>query len=203
MDVSIDVRKLADSLSGKLETLHPLSKECSIYRVAEPKRCLNPSHYTPQMVSIGPFHHGKEELKAMEEHKQRYLKCFLQRTEVCMTRFLTLIKDKEAELRDCYAETIHNLESDEFVTMVLVDALFLIEFFLRYYEAPFITDDDRIFGKPELHWDIRHDLWLVENQLPLFILIDLFNLAKTITCGDDFLKNMSFITISCLGSVII
>ncbi|ESR59121.1 hypothetical protein CICLE_v10015439mg [Citrus x clementina] len=178
MDVSIDMKKLADSLSGKLE--------CSIYRVAEPRRCSNPSHYTPQMVSIGPFHHGKEELQPMEEHKRRYLKCFLQRTEVCMTRFLTLIKDKEAELRDCYAETIHNLGSDEFVTMVLVDAVFLIQ-----------TDDDRIFGKPELHWDIRHDLWLVENQLPLFILIDLFNLAKTKTCGDGFLKNMSFITISC------
>ena len=127
MDVSVDMKKLADSLSGKLETLPPLSKECSIYRVAEPRRRLNPSHYTPQMVSIGPFHHGKEELQPMEEHKRRYLKCFLQRTEVCMTRFLTHIKDKEAELRDCYAETIHNLGSDEFVTMVLVDALFLIE----------------------------------------------------------------------------
>ncbi|KAL9458932.1 hypothetical protein AB3S75_007757 [Citrus x aurantiifolia] len=158
--VPIDMKKLADSLSGKLETLHPLSKECSIYRVAEPRRCLNPSHYTPQMVSIGPFHYVKPELKAMEEHKQRYLKCFLQRTEVCMTRFLTLIKDKEAELRDCYAETIYDLGSDEFVTMVLVDAVFLIEFFLRYYEPRFRTDDDRIFGKPELHWDIRDDLLL-------------------------------------------
>ncbi|KDO62957.1 hypothetical protein CISIN_1g036149mg, partial [Citrus sinensis] len=169
MDVSVDMKKLADSLSGKLETLPPLSKECSIYRVAEPRRRLNPSHYTPQMVSIGPFHHGKEELQPMEEHKRRYLKCFLQRTEVCMTRFLTHIKDKEAELRD--------------LTMVLVDALFLIVFFLRYYEPRFRTDDDRIFGKPELHWNIRHDLWLVENQLPLFILIDLFKLAKTETCG--------------------
>ena len=81
--------------------------------------------------------------------------------------------------------------------MVLVDALFLIVFFLRYYEPRFRTDDDRIFGKPELHWNIRHDLWLVENQLPLFILIDLFKLAKTETCGDGFLKNMSFMTISC------
>ncbi|KAH9740775.1 DUF862 domain-containing protein [Citrus sinensis] len=53
--VPIDMKKLADSLSGKLETLPPLSGKCSIYR----------------MVSIGPFHHGKEELKAMEEHKQR------------------------------------------------------------------------------------------------------------------------------------
>ncbi|KAL9458929.1 hypothetical protein AB3S75_007755 [Citrus x aurantiifolia] len=69
--VPIDMKKLADSLSGKLETLPPLSGKCSIYRMPEPRRCLNPSQYTPQMVSIGPFHYGKEELKAMEEHKQR------------------------------------------------------------------------------------------------------------------------------------
>ncbi|XP_052290108.1 UPF0481 protein At3g47200-like [Citrus sinensis] len=167
--VPIDMKKLADSLSGKLETLPPLSTKCSIYRVAEPRRCSNPSHYTPQMVSIGPFHHGKEELQPMEEHKRRYLKCFLQRTKVSMARFLTLIKEREAELRDCYAETIHNLGSDEFVTMVLVDAVFLIEFFLRFCESDWRTDDDRIFTKTKLFLVIRYDFWLLENQLPLEI----------------------------------
>ncbi|KAL9455376.1 hypothetical protein AB3S75_010737 [Citrus x aurantiifolia] len=182
--VPIEMEKLADSLSGKLETLPPLSKECSIYRVPEPKRCLHPSHYTSQMVSIGPFHRGKEELKAMEEHKRRYLKCFLQRTKVRMARFLAFIKDREVELRNCYVEIIHNLQSDEFVTMVLVDAVFLIEFFLRYYKHKLITDDDRIFRKPELYYVIRYDFYLLENQLPLFILGDLFNLANTATYDD-------------------
>ncbi|XP_052290550.1 UPF0481 protein At3g47200-like [Citrus sinensis] len=78
---AINMEKLADSLSGELESLHPLARECSIYRVPEATRCSHPSHFTPRMVSIGPFHHGKEELKAMEEHKKRYLKCFLQRTK--------------------------------------------------------------------------------------------------------------------------
>ncbi|ESR59115.1 hypothetical protein CICLE_v10018254mg [Citrus x clementina] len=190
------MEKLADSLSGKLETLRPLSKECSIYRVPEPKRCLHPSHYTPQMVSIGPFHHGKEELKAMEEHKRRYLKCFLQRTKVRMARFLAFIKDREVELRNCYAEIIHNLQSDEFVTMVLVDAVFLIEFFLRNYKDNLITDDDRFFRKPELYYVIRYDFYLLENQLPLFILGDLFNLANTATY-DDLYKNVSIVSITC------
>ncbi|ESR59117.1 hypothetical protein CICLE_v10017681mg, partial [Citrus x clementina] len=146
---------------------------CSIYRVAEPTRCSNPSHFTPRMVSIGPFHHGKEELKAMEEHKQRYLKYFLQRTKVRMARFLSFIKERETKLRNCYAETIRNLGSDEFVAMVLVDAVFLIEFFLRYYKRNLTTDDDRIFRKPQLCKGIWQDFLLLENQLPLFILNDL------------------------------
>ncbi|KAH9740795.1 DUF862 domain-containing protein [Citrus sinensis] len=65
--VPIDMKKLADSLSGKLETLPPLSTKCSIYRVAEPRRCSNPSHYTPQMVSIGPFHHDLSGFLPIEE----------------------------------------------------------------------------------------------------------------------------------------
>ncbi|KAK2641270.1 hypothetical protein Ddye_023033, partial [Dipteronia dyeriana] len=32
--------------------------------------------------SIGPFHHGRKELKAMEEYKLRYSKQFLQRTQM-------------------------------------------------------------------------------------------------------------------------
>ncbi|ESR59123.1 hypothetical protein CICLE_v10018106mg [Citrus x clementina] len=194
--VPIDMKKLADSLSGKLETLPPLSGKCSIYRMPEPRRCLNPSQYTPQMVSIGPFHHGKEELKAMEEHKQRYLKCFLQRTKVCMARFLAFIKEREAELLSCYAETIHNLQSDDFVKMVLVDAVFLIEFFLRVYKPDCRTDDDRIFTKTKLFLVIRSDFLLLENQLPLFILNDLLNLAKTATYDDDFFREISLLTIT-------
>ncbi|KAH9723291.1 DUF862 domain-containing protein [Citrus sinensis] len=78
---SIEMEKLAEYLGGKLETFQPLTRECSIYRVPERKRCLHPRDYTPKMVSIGPFHYGKPELKAMEEQKERYLKCFLQRTK--------------------------------------------------------------------------------------------------------------------------
>ncbi|KAL9455375.1 hypothetical protein AB3S75_010736 [Citrus x aurantiifolia] len=185
--VSIDMEKLADTLSGNLETLHHLSKDCSIYRVAEPTRCLNPSHFTPQMVSIGPFHHGKEELKPMEEHKERYLKYFLQRTKVRMARFLSFIKERETKLRNCYAETIRNLGSDEFVAMVLVDAVFLIEFFLRFCEPDCRTDDDRIFTKTKLFLVIRYDF---------FILNDLLQLAKTATYDDDFYREISLLTIT-------
>ncbi|KAH9741175.1 DUF862 domain-containing protein [Citrus sinensis] len=78
---AIDI-KLAETLSKKFKTLHyPSSKECCIYRVPQSQRCLNPSDYTPHIVSIGPLHHGNEELKAMEDNKLRYLHHFLQRTK--------------------------------------------------------------------------------------------------------------------------
>ncbi|ESR59292.1 DUF862 domain-containing protein [Citrus sinensis] len=194
----IDMEKLADSLSEKMKTLHyPSSEECCIYRVPQSKRCLHPSHYTPPMLSIGPLHHTNPELQAMEVHKLRYLHHFLRRTKVSMAHFLAFIKEREAKLRNCYAETIH-LESDEFVTMILVDSVFIIELFLRDYDPNFRTDDDRIFGKSGLSLlgiEMNDDLYLLENQLPLFILNELFDLAKTETYRDIY-EEISFKTIT-------
>ncbi|KAK9220768.1 hypothetical protein WN944_009192 [Citrus x changshan-huyou] len=43
------------------------------------------------------------------------------------------------------------------------------------------TNEDPILGKSFLHDDVKLEILLLENQLPLFILNDLFNLAKTIS----------------------
>ena len=199
--VSIDMEKLADSLSGKLKTLrYPSSKASCIYRVPQTRRCFHPIDYTPQIVSIGPLHHGNPELQAMEEHKLRYLHHILQRTKVSMAHFLEFIKKKETELRNCYADTI-DLESDEFITMILVDAVFLIEFFLRATRLPtFITDDDILVKKSQelsvLGLGMRCDIYLLENQLPLFILSELFALAKTTTHDDDINEGISLMTLT-------
>ena len=44
--------------------------ECCIYRVPRVIRQLNEDAYTPQLVSIGPFHHGNEKVLKMGGHKQ-------------------------------------------------------------------------------------------------------------------------------------
>ncbi|GAY58133.1 hypothetical protein CUMW_184740 [Citrus unshiu] len=65
--------------------------------------------------------------------------------------------------------------------MVLVmDVVFIIEFFMKFYQPNFRTNEDPILRKSFLHDDVKLEILLLENQLPLFILNDLFNLAKTI-----------------------
>lgn len=175
-NATIDIKKLAASLKGNIENLHPISNEYCIYRVPQSIRGLSESAFTPKVVSIGPLHHGKPELKVMEEHKRRYLRHFLQRTEVTMEDFLTFIKDKEVSLRNFYAETIE-IESHEFVTMILVDAVFVIEYLLRYTNNDWISNDDCVLGRPWI--DVVPDIWLLENQIPLFILNNLFTVAAS------------------------
>ncbi|RXH72453.1 hypothetical protein DVH24_012137 [Malus domestica] len=164
---------LESSMNKELDCLLPLSDSCCIYRVPEDLRCTNEKAYTPRVVSIGPIHHGKKGLEEMEEHKKRYLKYFLDRTKVRLADYVTKIKGKEAELRSCYAQTIE-LSSDEFVRIILVDAAFIIEFLLRFLKRIKRDSNDRIFHKPWLENSVVPDLLLLENQLPFFVLEDLF-----------------------------
>jgi hypothetical protein len=149
--------------------------ECCIYRVPKRLRQINNEAYTPKLISIGPFHHGKDELKEMEMLKVRYFKDFCYRTGKCQKDLASVIEDNEVKIRHCYAENF-DISSEDFVKMVLLDSAFIIEFFLRAdagrrgeYE------NDYISSKPWLSSNIAEDLILLENQLPLFILEELHN----------------------------
>jgi len=61
-------------VKGELEIPYALSTTCSIYKVPGRLREVNEKASTPRVVSIGPIHHGKEKLKAMEDHKKMYLR---------------------------------------------------------------------------------------------------------------------------------
>ncbi|KAH7524686.1 hypothetical protein FEM48_Zijuj06G0146000 [Ziziphus jujuba var. spinosa] len=168
-DIENSYVSIAISMTEELDSLPPLSSVCCIYRVSERLRLVNEKAYTPQVVSIGPLHHGKDCLKAMEEHKKRYLRDYLKRTNTSLENYIKIIKENELRLRSCYAETI-GLGSDEFVKIILVDSAFIIEVLLRYSFREFRDKSDRIFEKPWMLQDVWPDLRLLENQLPFFIL---------------------------------
>jgi hypothetical protein len=191
---SIDVEDpphvpLVDSMGKDLRSLSPLSTECVIYKVPERLRRVKKSAYTPKVVSIGPLHHGGDQaLRAMEEHKLRYLGDFIRRTGKSLEFFLDFVSKKEAKLRGCYAETMQ-FSIDEFVKIILVDAAFVVEVLLKSSNHKLQDENDRIFQKPWLIQDVWTDMLLLENQLPFFILEDLFEkysgevLSKNPTLG--------------------
>ncbi|CAL8996874.1 unnamed protein product [Prunus brigantina] len=164
---------LVISMSEELDCLSPLSSLCCIYRVPERLR----RAYPPQVVSMGPLHQGKECLKAMEDHKKRYLQDYILWTRVSLADYVQKVKDQEAKLRSCYAETIQ-VSSDEFVRIILVDAASIIEVLLRYCFDELQDENDRIFNKPWMLQDVWPDMRLLENQLPFFILEELFDPKK-------------------------
>ncbi|KAG8653106.1 UPF0481 protein At3g47200 [Manihot esculenta] len=171
--VSIDIGKLARSLRNEMEILQSLSEECCIYRVPMRLRQLNEIAYTPRVVSIGPLHHGNQEFKAMEDHKLRYLHDFLEWSKVNIEDCIKLVQKSEIRLRNCYAEIL-KFSSEDFVKMILLDATFIIVLLVKAFSTDSWSINDRIFNKPWLIVDIKRDMSLLENQLPFFILEELF-----------------------------
>ena len=176
--VSLDIDKLTASVEGELKTLHAFSSKCSIYRVPKRLRDSKEYAYTPQLVSIGPIHHGKEELKEMEEHKKIYLQEFLNLSEVSVKECIAALAGRETRLRNCYADNFEIISTEDFVKMVLLDSSFIIVVFLIRFSSFTPSNYDRIFGKPWMIRGIDFDMCLLENQIPFFILDDLFKLPK-------------------------
>ncbi|CBI30410.3 unnamed protein product, partial [Vitis vinifera] len=59
-------------LKEKLGLLGPTSSTPSISKFPNKLPRLKEEVYSPQIVSIGPYHHGKADLLDMEEHKLQY-----------------------------------------------------------------------------------------------------------------------------------
>ncbi|XP_021810258.1 UPF0481 protein At3g47200-like, partial [Prunus avium] len=165
-----------EELTNNLNDLLPLSSECCIYKVPKRLRGVNNKAYTPQVVSIGPLHHGRKSLKAMEEHKMRYMKDFLERTNVRLEYLFEKMMEKQAQIRASYAVTI-KLREHDLVKVIMVDATFTFEVMLRVSLPSLQNENDRIFGKPRMLRDIIYDMLLLENQVPFFILEYLYFLA--------------------------
>ncbi|XP_031251240.1 UPF0481 protein At3g47200-like isoform X2 [Pistacia vera] len=173
IDMEDPYSKLETSLMKELGSFNDLFEECNICRVQESVRELDEEAYTPQIVSIGPIHHGKLELKVIEDYKRRFYKSFFERSNrVRLKDFIEVIKEN---MCDCYANTIE-MDSDDFVKMILMDVVFILEVPLTHIEEEHFIYDS-VFRPPSNIYDVANDLFLLDNQLPFFILKDLFRLA--------------------------
>ncbi|PIA28672.1 hypothetical protein AQUCO_06800092v1 [Aquilegia coerulea] len=173
MDITDD--KLVNSIKETLNSTPPFSSEPCIYSVPDTLRWVNEEAYTPNIISIGPLHYGKERLRKMEVNKQRYLNDFLiHNPNLSLKDYVVIVRDMEDRTRNSYAEHI-SFTSNELVKIMLLDSCFLIEYFIKYKYRNLRNKDDPLFQIDILRSDVKRDTVLIENQLPFFILEHLFN----------------------------
>ncbi|PRQ54226.1 hypothetical protein RchiOBHm_Chr2g0175171 [Rosa chinensis] len=171
----------------------PLPVSCCIFKVPEVLRRQKKEAYAPDVVSIGPFHRGAKKLQLVENVKKWYLKCLLARllpnptglslkdllesmsldslTE-SMESLAEMIKGKELDkrARGCYSDPCNHLDQNNFIDMLILDGCFLIELFRKASVLSLQDEDDPIFNVPCMLEYLYHDLLLLENQLPWFVL---------------------------------
>ncbi|XAR60992.1 hypothetical protein NMG60_11034559 [Bertholletia excelsa] len=154
----------------------------SIYKIPSASLNSKKKAYTPQMVSFGPYHHGKKRLSAMEEHKQRALLRFLKRTRTSLQSICHSLVDEVQKLKDSYDSLDDSWckDTESFLQLMVVDGCFMLEILRVACANEQVYDylsDDPVFsnhGKLYVLPFIRPDMLLLENQLPMLVLIKLF-----------------------------
>ncbi|KAJ3683561.1 hypothetical protein LUZ60_013788 [Juncus effusus] len=177
MEEVTDYPPLEVSLKQKLqstktwESFEPFVLSRLPYMIRENNREL----YEPRVVSIGPYHRGKESLLAMEAHKPRCLIDFLDRNPtVGLEVYVKEMRALETRARKCYSEII-DMSKDEFTEMLLLDGCFILEFFLKVRaREPHVLLD--------VGWGTKtivSDLLLFENQIPFFVIETLYSILTS------------------------
>ncbi|XVE67725.1 hypothetical protein DITRI_Ditri09bG0011600 [Diplodiscus trichospermus] len=195
--VVISVGSLVSSLKVELKDA-PLSMPPSycIFKTPTILSRHKEKSFLPSCFSIGPMHHGKENLVAAEKIKIKYMKGLLSRLltsrkqtlsqdameieeQKVLTDWVNAVKLVEEQANACYAGHDYAAElGDEFVKTMVLDAIFIIELFRK--GAGEITKelDDPIFSMACMFQYLHHDLILLENQIPWLVLEILFDKTK-------------------------
>ncbi|VAH83735.1 unnamed protein product [Triticum turgidum subsp. durum] len=178
-------------------------KRHSIYRVPERiKNLHNSKAYQPELVSLGPFHHGDPELLPMEEHKRRAVVHLVKRSGRPLREFVAAVAEVAQQLQDAYKDLGDEWRGAEgggterFVQLMVTDGCFLVEAMrmdaLRGKVHEEYAPNDPVFSKyGYLYlWNyIQSDMVVVENQLPLLLLqrllivLDHHKYQNIIECG--------------------
>ncbi|KAI3892209.1 hypothetical protein MKX03_026871 [Papaver bracteatum] len=192
---TVEMGNSSDALVSLIkEKMESVSPSLCIYVVPEILRKGNENSFEPVLVSIGPFHHGKQGLEAMGKHKWRYLRALLSRKpnlESVLDDCVKTMKQLEQRARKCYEEPI-NMSSNEFVEMMIVDGCFTIELFLTYSRKELRQRREPIFANSWMLFSVRSDMILLENQLPFFVLQRLFELVPLPKQCDQSLLELAF-----------
>ncbi|GFY86724.1 hypothetical protein Acr_05g0003630 [Actinidia rufa] len=166
--------------ASRLSTMDPVElwqKRC-IYKVPASVKDRNKKAYEPQLVSFGPYHHGKEHLMRMEEHKHRALLHFLERSNKPLTLYHQRLLEAVQDLKDSYdsLNPIWQLDNNNrFLRLMILDGCFMLEFLRCNPDGPpddYFGNDPIFSNHGELHILnlVRRDMLLVENQLPIMVL---------------------------------
>ncbi|KAJ4973223.1 hypothetical protein NE237_006397 [Protea cynaroides] len=170
-----------DSIRTKISqrSISSLEPTSCIYRVHQRIRQVNNDAYTPDTVSIGPYHRPNPNLEAMENHKLEYLHAVLDRTKetTSLEKYVEDLKKLEPEARKCYSEPI-DLTPKQFTEMMLIDGFFIVEYFRKFSKVVLVDETDPIFNSKLIAARVVRDLVLLENQIPFLVLKTLFDMSN-------------------------
>ncbi|KAI3467669.1 hypothetical protein Pfo_024332 [Paulownia fortunei] len=161
----------------------------SIYMLPARVTDLDNKAYKPQAVSLGPYHHDEHHLKPMEEHKHRALLHFIKRSATPLQAYLLALEEVVQELKDAYDQLdlkwLH--DTGAFLKLMILDGCFILEI-IRMARFDDYAPNDPIFSHHGLLYVLpflKRDMLLLENQVPLLVLIKLLEVENKKSQPDE------------------
>ncbi|KAL5061446.1 hypothetical protein RYX36_023183 [Vicia faba] len=157
------------------EMIEPmLHEQCCIYKVPNHLHKLNEESFTPKFISIGPFHTHNPDLN-QEKQKQRYFHAFWKRLSnkqrLALVQYKAFLEENKDSIAKSYSK--HDVcVLENFVEMILLDSVFIMELFLRKGNES-ERKNDFMFMTSWIYRITQRDLLLLENQIPMFVFEEL------------------------------
>jgi len=164
------IKKKIDELQKSKQTTE--SSRPKIQRVAYYRRKIPNfgKYYTPKLVSIGPIHHRRADMKLGEKYKLMWASKYIENTGLTPEKLHQKIADNIEKLKDCFSDDVLNLTrksvkglgnlEEKLSWMLFVDGCSLL--YILEKGAMNIKLD-----QPDL---LITDVLLLENQLPYEVL---------------------------------
>ncbi|XP_010493342.1 PREDICTED: UPF0481 protein At3g47200-like isoform X2 [Camelina sativa] len=173
----VDIYRLVtEDIGRKLLRESAGSESCCIVRIPQSLARINLKAYEPKILSIGPYHHGKEHLQMTQQHKRRFLKFFVAKMEekgIDPQELVKAVSSLENIIRGSYSEDL-GFDSEKLNAM------------------DFAVDPSRSspFGKPETFWEKHYGLEAKH-------LLDLIRKTFVPVTSQRSIKDHNYLTILC------
>ncbi|XP_052172622.1 UPF0481 protein At3g47200-like isoform X2 [Diospyros lotus] len=160
-----------------------------IYRVPEDLRNLKQSAYAPRFVSVGPLHSHDQHLKnsSLNMTKINCVTSLIYRAVKSREEAKKLLKQCLTKMEECINEAKKYYPQEEAAAalneeMLLVDGCLILELLYRHYDiVQKKTKGNELLDlgidSALTYHTVQRDLLLLENQLPFFVLLELFRLT--------------------------
>ncbi|GLU16558.1 hypothetical protein SLE2022_329870 [Rubroshorea leprosula] len=158
-------------------------KHACIFRVPATLKMQNPEAYKPYFFSLGPWHFGKKHLMDAQKNKMHFLEQLVRRFQSPddkINELEVVISQVKNEALECYGGWgAINVEGREnFEKILLLDGCFIIEM-LRKWNGPIaVNQSERFIFSNAMIPTWRQDLFLIENQIPWFVLERLYERTR-------------------------
>ncbi|TKY49525.1 putative UPF0481 protein [Spatholobus suberectus] len=153
----------------------------TIFNVPNSLRSSKPASYTPQVVSLGPYHHRRLELVEMEQHKlaaARWVQKELENKHkpISFHEFVAYVAEHDIRIRSCYHRYL-DFDQEKLAWMFAIDVSFLYQYLRTCPSKRKLPSSLENMGY-FMHWArkkiwhnaVLRDIIMMENQVPLFLL---------------------------------